>query len=96
MSRAWREPARLMLCLAVFCVLGTGWALDVPPLTGEASPTPSTTPTSDNGGGNTAEAEAEPAGSNAPAIIGTAVGVVAVALLGAFLLFRRRRSRKTS
>src|SRR5215204_3024639 len=34
MSRAWREPARLMVYLAVLCALGTGWALDVPPLTG--------------------------------------------------------------
>src|SRR3954447_9436148 len=34
MSRVWREPARLIVCLACLCIAGLSSALDVPPLTG--------------------------------------------------------------
>src|SRR4051812_18058513 len=34
MSRVWREPARLLLVVACLCAGSTGWAADVPPLTG--------------------------------------------------------------
>ena len=34
MSRVWREPARLMVFLGVMLIAPSGWALDVPPLTG--------------------------------------------------------------
>ena len=34
MSRVWREPARVILVLGVILNAASGWALDVPPLTG--------------------------------------------------------------
>lgn len=34
MSRVWREPARLMMVVALMCVSAASWALEVPALTG--------------------------------------------------------------